>query len=145
MTAGFRKMKLPVPTAAPPMAPVKSQGMVRCLDANHFLGGREGQVGTEAVIHTRAAAPGIQLSLHRTSASREWEHAETGQGGHVSQHTVFPGEEPACCLSSGCPAHVARLLEPRCPACLSALFRPPLSPSSASGQLTCSQSPVSSV
>lgn len=90
MTAGFRKMKLPVPTAAPPMAPVKSQGMVRCLDANHFLGGREGQVGTEAVIHTRAAAPGIQLSLHRTSASREWEHAETGQGGHVSQAHCLP-------------------------------------------------------
>lgn len=41
----FRKMKLLVQTAVPPMAPVKSQGKVCCLDANHLLSGREGKVG----------------------------------------------------------------------------------------------------
>lgn len=37
VTAGFRKMKLLVQTAAPPRAPVQSQGMLHCLDVNHFL------------------------------------------------------------------------------------------------------------
>lgn len=37
VTAGFRKMKLLVQTAAPLTAPVKSQGMLHCLDVNHFL------------------------------------------------------------------------------------------------------------
>ena len=37
VTAGFRKMKLLVQTAAPLTAPVKSHGMLHCLDVNHLL------------------------------------------------------------------------------------------------------------
>lgn len=43
VTAGFRKMKLPVQTAAPLTAPVKSHGMLHCLDVNHLLQPQEGE------------------------------------------------------------------------------------------------------
>lgn len=96
-SCGFRKTKLPVQTASSP-----SNGS--CLVTNHFLRGREDEVGAQAYWHSRqAVAQGtwglglhrMPLSFHRTSTSKEWEHVEAGQEVHVSQrvwarHTVPP-------------------------------------------------------
>ena len=40
-------MKLPVQTTAPLTAPVKSHGMLHCLDVNHLLQPQEGEADTE--------------------------------------------------------------------------------------------------
>jgi hypothetical protein len=60
VTSGFRKMKLLVQTAAPLTAPVKSQGMLQCLNVNHFLQWQTGKGKWYPLI--LVSAPGLPPS-----------------------------------------------------------------------------------
>lgn len=74
VTAGFMKMKLPVQTAAPLTAPVKSQGMPHCLDVNHFLQRHGGETDTRVTFVSLSGLlpndprPGGQHVMHLLAA-----------------------------------------------------------------------------